>query len=137
MFLKNLKIFCTFGHLKRSIKRVLNHEHVGFRPIDHCDTQVYGTVPWSDVPHAVSSDSPCCMCACHNGLKQPADSEAGNTRLLQFHDTNYMLQLFISTSYKLVQQHISLYIYALKPNPSKLCVCRAENETSIFLLRSL
>ena len=55
MFLKNLEIFCTFGHLKHSIKAVLNHEHVGFRPIDQCDTRVHGTVPWSDAPHAVSS----------------------------------------------------------------------------------
>jgi len=65
MYLKNLKIFCNFGHLKRSIKTGLNHGHVGLRPIDHCDTHVYGTVPRSmSLPHAVSSDSPCSMCGC-------------------------------------------------------------------------
>jgi len=47
---------------------------------------------------------------------------------VQFHDTDCPLQPFISTSYKPVQQHISLYKYALKPNSSKVCLCRAEKK---------
>jgi len=60
------------------------------------------------------------------------NSEGSDTRLLQFHDTNLLLQLFISTSHKRVQQHISLYKHALKPNSSHVCLCRAEKRNIRF-----